>query len=77
VIIKALIDHNYTSETKHVEKHNNIVQEGNPSTIDSVVVLNIIGGLEISAQQYPPKTSLTFPTWQYWLGIAKFKNASD
>jgi len=33
-MIKALIDNNYNNETKHVEQHNSIVQEGNPSTID-------------------------------------------
>ena len=32
-MIKALNDHNYTNDTKHVEKHNNIVQEGNSFTI--------------------------------------------
>jgi len=49
-MIRALNDHNYTNEAKHVEKHNSIVQEGNPSTIDascSVVILNILGIMKV------------------------------
>ena len=57
----SLNDHNYVNETKHVEKHNDIVQEGNPFTIDisySMVIPNNSkdhGGLGFSAKEYHPK----------------------
>ena len=51
-----------------------IVCQGSTSTSVSKNLLGINhGNLGLSDQKYHPETSLTFPAWQYWLGINKPK----